>query len=61
MDFIWLICLCITHMVAYYIGRNDGSASQLSEEGQLEIQRYEIDKRFEHLRWTAERNEKHEG
>lgn len=59
-DFIWLICLCGTHIIAYYMGRNDGAAMQPSEEAMMEIKRYEIDKRFEHMRWMTERKERHE-
>lgn len=59
-DFIWLVCLVITHSIAYYIGRNDAIAMQPTKEAWLEVKRYEIDKRFEHMRWMAERKDDHE-
>ena len=33
MDYIWMIALVITHMVAYYMGRNDGAAVLLLMSG----------------------------
>lgn len=59
MDIVWLVCLLITHIVAYCIGKGDGRC----EEGQTEevfeaVKKYEIDKHFEHLRWLEERKAK---
>ena len=59
MDYIWMLALVITHMVAYYMGRNDGAALIPDEDDWVAVKKYEIDKRFEHLRWIAERNERH--
>lgn len=59
MTYILLIILCVTHAIAYYMGRHDGAQEGLSEEAWLELQKYETDKRFEYMRWTRERT-KHE-
>lgn len=60
MDLIWLIALCITHAVAYTMGKNDGREEIHSDEAWEAVEKYEIDKRFEHLRWMAERKDRHE-
>ena len=60
MDIIWLVCLLITHIVAYCIGKGDG---RIETDHELEIfeavKKYEIEKRFEHMRWMKEREENH--
>lgn len=56
-EWIWLACLCVTHGVAYWMGRNDFNPS---EDAFVEIKRYEIDKKYEHLRYLTERRENHE-
>ena len=61
MDIIWLVCLLITHIVAYCIGKGDGkSECPQTDDAWVEVEKYEIDKRFEHMRWLAERKEKHD-
>ncbi len=61
MDIIWLVCLLITHIVAYCIGKGDGHCeSGLEVEVFEAVKKYEIDKRFEHMRWLAERKENHD-
>lgn len=59
-SYIWLICLLITHTLAYYLGRGDGAAHCLDENEQLELEKYKYDKFYEHERWKAERSGKHE-
>lgn len=56
-DWVWLIALVITHILAYLLGRGDGQEQkqQMSDEAQIEVQKYEIDKRFEYMRWAKER------
>lgn len=59
MDIVWLVCLLITHIVAYCIGKGDGHCQAARHEEAWEATRkYEIDKRFEHLRWLEERKAK---
>ena len=59
MDIIWLLCLLITHIVAYCIGKGDGRCeSGLDVEAFEAVKKYEIDKRFEHMRWLAERKDR---
>jgi len=46
-------------MVAYCIGKGDGQCQAAQHEEAWEATRkYEIDKRFEHLRWLEERKAK---
>lgn len=62
MDFIWMVCLLILLIVAYFIGRGDGRCEAAQHEEAWEaVQKYEIDKRFEHLRWLEERKATHGG
>ena len=61
MDIIWLVCLMITHIVAYMLGRGDGQEKkQLSEEAWIEVQKYEIDKKYAQMawQWLEERKDK---
>lgn len=59
MDWIMFVCLAITHIVAYYIGKGDGRCeSGLDVEAFEAVKKYEIDKRFEHMRWVKEREER---
>ena len=57
-EFIWLFCLVITHFVAYFLGRNDGKKEQHPDEAYIAVEMYDIDKRYEHLRWLEERKDK---
>ena len=56
-DWGWLITLAITNFLSYLLGRGDGQEQkkQMSDEAQIEVQKYEIDKRFEYMRWAKER------
>ena len=59
MDIIWLVCLLITHIVAYLIGKGDGHCEAGHTEEAFEaVKKYEIDKQYEHLRWLEERKAK---
>lgn len=59
MNMIWYVCLLITHIVAYFIGKGDGQCQSANQEEVFEaVKKYEIDKRFEHLRWLKEREER---
>lgn len=60
MDFVWLIALCISHIAVYYMGRHDGGIHEPSEEAWVMVEKYELDKRFEHMRWLVERQEMRE-
>lgn len=60
MDFIWLIALTITHICAYCMGKTDGLNQMPEEDAWVEVKRYEIDKRFEHMRWLEERKAHHD-
>ena len=59
-SWIWLICLCITHVCAYYLGVNDGSKKLPDEKSWEVVEMYEIDKKYEHLRWREERKKEHD-
>lgn len=58
-EFIWLFCLMITHFVAYFIGRGDGERKPC-DDAYIEVEKYDIDKRYEHQRWLEERKDKHD-
>lgn len=59
MDLMWMLALLITHTLAYIVGRGDGAAAQPPEDETWEaVEKYAIDKRFEHLRWLEERRQK---
>lgn len=60
MDLIWLVALCITHAVAYYMGKNDGNEETHDDDAWEAVKKYEIDKQFEYIRWLKEREEKHD-
>ena len=62
-SWIWLIALTITHTLAYFLGRGDGQGQKdcHSDEAWIEVQKYDIDKRFEYMRWAKERETKHGG
>ena len=61
-DFIWLVAMIITHVCAYAMGKEDGKreGGGLSEEARVEIQMYEIDKKYAFYAWLEERSGKHE-
>ena len=61
-DFIWLVALIITHVCAYVMGKEDGrrEGGGLSEEAQIEIEKYKIDQEFGFYAWLEERRGKHE-
>ena len=59
MDIIWLVCLLITHIVAYCIGKGDGHCESGHEVEAFEaVKKYEIDKQYEYIRWLKEREER---
>ena len=57
-----LITLVITNFLSYLLGRGDGQAQEqpLSEEARIEIEKYEIDKKYAFYGWLEERSGKHE-
>lgn len=57
MDWIMFVCLSITHILAYYLGRGDGERKPY-EDAYIEVEKYDIDKRYEHQRWLEERKDK---
>lgn len=47
LSWVWLVCLVITHAVAYYLGCGDGQAQEgPSDEAWVEVQRHEIDMKY---------------
>lgn len=50
-----MICLIVVTAAAYYMGKQDGEKAAPSDETWADVQKYEIDKRFAHMRWMAER------
>lgn len=57
----WLFGLVLTHAAAYLLGRGDAKKTgELSEEGRIEIEKYEIDKKYAFYGWLEERSGKHE-
>lgn len=60
MDLIWLIALCITHAVAYYMGKSDGKDENHSDEAWEAVEKYEIYKKYEYMRWSSERRDRHD-
>lgn len=61
MDFIWLIALTITHICAYCMGKTDGLNHVPDDDAFVAIEKHEIDKRYEMMRWLEERKAKHDG
>lgn len=59
MDWIMFVCLSITHLVAYSMGKADGERKPC-EDAYIEVEKYDIDKRYEHQRWLEERKYKHD-
>lgn len=59
-EMIWFVGLVITHFAFYYIGKNDAGDPPLSEKACIELEKYEIDKFYEHERWKMERGIKHD-
>lgn len=61
-DWVWLIALVITHILAYLLGRGDGQEQEqpLSEEARIALKKYEIDKQYNYIIWKEERSGKHE-
>jgi len=61
MDIVWLVCLLITHIVAYMLGRGDGkSEAPQSDDAWVEVEKYEIDKKYAFAAWLEERKAKHD-
>lgn len=60
MDFVWLIALTITHICAYCIGKTDGLNQMPEDDAFVEIEKYELDKRYEMMRWLEERKADHD-
>jgi hypothetical protein len=60
MEFLGLIVLAITHAAVYCLGKNDGLAQLPDENAWVEVEKYTVDKRFEHLRWIEERKNHHD-
>ena len=61
LSWVWLIGLVTTHFLAYFLGRGDGQAQDVpSEEAWIEVQKYEIDKKYAFSAWLEERSGKHE-
>ena len=61
-DWVMLISLVITHILAYLLGRGDGQAQQEgpSDKAWVEVQKHEIDRRYALMNLMDERNRKHE-
>lgn len=55
---LWLICLVITHVCAFILGKSDGAEEKpLDCKAQLELEKYKYDKLYEHERWMVERKD----
>lgn len=59
MDYLWLIIFACTHAMAYILGKREGLENTLEDDWR-EIKMYEVDKRFEHMRWLEERKNHHD-
>lgn len=58
---VWMAGIIILCACCYLLGRADGEKNpNLSEDHQLELQKYAYDKFYEHERWKEERSETHE-
>lgn len=55
MEYLWLVAIACTHALVYCIGKREGMEQQPGEDAWIEVQMYEVDKRFEHMRWLEER------
>lgn len=60
MNILWLIGIACTHAAVYCFGKRDGMEELPDENAWLEVKKYEVDKRFEHLRWLEERKNHHD-
>lgn len=60
MDYIWMFVLVITHLCAYHMGRNDAAEQLPDESAWMELNRYEIDQKYAHMRWLEERKAGHD-
>lgn len=60
MQIVWSIALMIVTGVAYYWGYSNGAEQRLSEEAQLDLEKYKYDVFYAHERWKEERKYKHE-
>lgn len=58
-QYIWLFCLMVTHIVAYYMGRADAERREPSEDAWVEVEKYEIDKKYAFAAWLEERKDTH--
>lgn len=52
-----LLILFTTHILAYSLGVSAGEGQSISDEAQLDLEKYKVDKQFEYMRWTEERKE----
>lgn len=59
-NYLWLIALCISHAAVYCMGKRDGVESMIDDEAYITLKKYEVDKRFEHMRWLTERKNHHD-
>lgn len=60
MNYLWLIIVAITHAAVYCMGKRDGVESMIDDDAYITLKKYEVDKRFEHLRWLEERKNHHD-
>lgn len=60
MNYVWLICLCITHAAMYYMGRKDGEEIMPDDDAWITAEKYDIDKYYEYMRWLEERKNHHD-
>lgn len=57
----WLFGLVLTHAAVYLLGRGDvKKTGELSEEAWIEVQKYEIDRKYALMAILDERSGKHE-
>lgn len=55
-----LILLFTTHVLAYSLGVSSGEGQGISDDAQLELEKYKVDKQYEYMRWTEERKAVHD-
>lgn len=60
MDIAWFIALLILVVAAYAWGYDNGRASQMDADQEMELEKYRLDRFYEHERWLEERKDKHE-